>query len=182
VKDAHRKLNAKVYAYFDICEWERHLIEDTVTVFRPSSTPGSLDSRKLLTATESKPGHRKAYADTLVATFKGWTRSKSNLWATSTIAPKVGLAVITFGVGGRARDYKETDAEQRVEDLLGRIRESSARTQGNVFRPLRGFAFYDGPQVHLLKPLRRRHWTRTAALNDADEIIAHMMQEDGWSA
>lgn len=37
VNEAREKLNAKVYAYFSICDWERRLIEDTVEVFRPGS-------------------------------------------------------------------------------------------------------------------------------------------------
>ena len=182
VNEAREKLNTKVYAYFGICDWERRLIEDTVKVFRPSSTPGSLDSPKLLTAKPSTKLNRKAYADTLVNTFKGWTRSKLNLWATTALASKAGLAVMTFGVGGRARAYGEDEAEQRVEELLERIRKSSAHSDGVVFRRLRGFVFYEDTQAHVLKPLNRRHWTPTAALNDADEIIAHMMQEEGWGA
>ncbi len=87
---------------------------------------------------------------------------------------------MTFGVGGRAKEYSESEAEEQVEELLARIRNSSAQSTGTV-RCLRGFAFYEGKTVHLLKPLSRRHWTRTAALNDADEILSHMMKEDGWS-
>lgn len=182
VAEARRKLDTQVYAYFNICEWERYLIEDTVNVFRPSSTPSTLDSKKLFTQKPSDSQCRNAYADTLVATFRGWTRSKLNLWAFTTLAPKAQLGVVTFGVGGRSREYNEKkNAEQRVEDLLDHIRKSSTSSEGTVFRCLRGFAFYEGTQVHLLKPLNRRYWTRTAALNDADEIIAHMMQEDGWS-
>jgi len=182
VREAQHALNTKVYAYFGICEWERHLIEDTVNIFRPSSTPSSLDSKKLFTQQPSTFDRRKAYADTLVATFQGWTRSKSNLWAGTCLAPKAELAMFTFGAGGPPRDYKEEAAEKRVEGLLDRIRKATTRSQGTVACCLRGFAFYEGTQVHLLKPLNLRYWTRTAALNDADEIIAHMMEEDGWSA
>lgn len=182
VAQARKKLNTKVYAYFEISTWEQFLIEDTVEIFRRSSTPGSLDSPKLVTARFSEPEDRKEYAETLVSTFQSWTSSNANLWALTTVAPEAKLAVLTFGVGGRAREYSEVNAEQRVEDLLGRIRESSSDSQGSVFRRLRGFLFYEGNQAHLVKPLARRYWTRTAALNDADEILAHMMKEDGWGA
>jgi hypothetical protein len=182
VHQVKQKLNRRVYDYYGVCGWERRLIEDTVSVFRPSSTPGSLDSEKLLTAQPSNPAHRKAYADTLKTTFHGWTRTKAALWAEGSVSPESGLALVTFGVGGRARAYREAVAEDRVEALLERIRELSSESQGVVFRCLRGFAFYEGPTVHLLKPLSRRHWTRTAALNDADEILTHMMEEGGWGA
>jgi len=182
VQETKGKLVAYVYDYFDISEWERYLIEDTVELFRPSSTPGSLESKKLYTAYPSQPAHRTAYADTLVSTFQGWTRTKDSIWTESCVASKSGLAMVTFGVGGQAMPYDESIAEEAVEELLKRIRESAARPPGTVFQCLRGFAFYEGTRVHLLKPLSRRYWTRTAALNDADAILAHMMMEDGWNA
>ena len=150
---------------------ERHLVEDTARVFRPSSTPGSLDSDKLLTVQASTPDHRKAYASTLVSTFRGWTRTRASLWARSCVAPKIGLGFVTFGVGGRARTYRESEAEERVEVLLDRIHNSAAQSLGTI-RYLRGFVFYEDTTVHLLKPLSRRYSTRTAALNDADEILS----------
>lgn len=182
VEETQQKLNKLVYEYFGICDWERYLIEDTFKIFRPSSTPSSLDSENLVTAKPSDEAHRKLYADTLVSTFRGWTRTKENLWAEGHLASKSGLAMVTFGVGGKARVYKESKAEERIEEVLAKIRKSSTRTEGSLFRCLRGFIFYEDEKVHLLKPLSRRHWTRTAALNDADEILAHMMKEDGWGA
>ena len=41
---------------------------------------------------------------------------------------------------------------------------------------------YESDCVHILKPINRRHWTRTAALNDADDILTRMMEADGWGA
>ena len=90
--------------------------------------------------------------------------------------------MVTFGVGGKAKEYREARAEDCVEEVLAKIRKSSTRSEGTIFRCLRGFAFYEDNKVHLLKPLNRRHWTRTAALNDADEILTQMMKEDGWGA
>jgi hypothetical protein len=180
IQQTRQNLNKLVYDYFGVCEWERYLIEDTEKVFHPSSTPHTLDSDNLLTAQPSTPADREVYASALVSTFRGWTRTKANLWAESCIAPKSGLAFVTFGVGGRAKDFKETKAEKRVEELLKKIRASSAHSEGTVFHCLRGFVFYEGLKAHLLKPLNRRHWTRTAALNDADEILVHMMEGEGW--
>lgn len=179
IQQTKRSLNKLIYEYYGICGWERYLIKDTVDVFRPSSTPTSLESKKLLTAHRSTPDNRKEYAATLVSTFRGWSQTKLPLWAQSYIAPKLELAFVTFGIGGRARKYTESTAESRVEELLANIRKSSAKSVGMVHY-LRGFSFYEDTMVHLLKPLGRRYWTRTAALNDADEILSHMMKEEGW--
>ena len=173
------RLNKLVYDYFTVCGWERQLIEDTVNMFRPSSTPGSLDSKKLLTVQRSTPTHREEYAETLIKTFRGWSRVQKALWTQCALASDLGLALITLGIGGRSREYKESPSEPRVASVLEKLRDVTAR-DGSVARVLRGFVLYEPDRVHILKPLARRHWTNTAALNDADEILTRMMEEDGW--
>jgi hypothetical protein len=183
VEAAQAKLNELVYEYFGICAWERYLIEDTVDIFRPSSTPPSFDSDTLLTAKESDGTQREEYANTFLSTFKGWTRSKSNLRVHVNVARKTGLAVMTFGVGGEKAGFTgESEAPERVEKVLNSILQFAAHPPGTVFQCLRGFIFFEGKRVHVVKPLSRRHWTRTAALNDADEIIGYMMKTEGWGA
>src|SRR5262249_8402997 len=141
------KLDDLVYEYYGICDWERILIEDVVKVFRPSSTPGSIDSPKLITASISRPTDRETYANMLLSTFHNWTRSKANLWAEGHVAAKTGLVMVTFGSGGKAKGYQESPAEDRVEEVLKKIRKSSVHSEGVVFTCLRGFAFYEGAKV-----------------------------------
>ncbi len=179
VLETQKHLNKLVYEYFTVCDWERQLIEDTVNMFRPSSTPGSLDSKKLLTVQRSTPTHREEYAETLIKTFRGWSRVQKALWTQCALASDLGLALITLGIGGRSREYKESPSEPRVASVLEKLRDVTAR-DGSVARVLRGFVLYEPDRVHILKPLARRHWTNTAALNDADEILTRMMEEDGW--
>lgn len=179
VRGARDDLYVFVCEYFQICEWEGHLIRDTVDIFRPSSTPSSLESDKLLTARVSTREQRKEYAGTLVKTFRGWSRTKRRLWASTSVAGKVGLAVITFGVDDKSKQYAESSSDDRLSQVLASIQKTSAQ-DGTHFSRLRGFILYEADRVHILKPLSRRHWTRTAALNDADEILGRMMEEDGW--
>ena len=182
VHHARIELYEFVCDYLEICQWERQLIEDTVKVFRPSSTPGSVDSEKLITSRSSTPTQRKGYAETLITTFLGWTRTKKHLWAEGNVASEVGLALVTLGIGERARRYVENSAETHVAKVIDDIRNAAAHDKTATFQHLRGFALYETDRVHILKPLNRRHWTRTAALNDADEILTRMMEEGGWHA
>jgi hypothetical protein len=179
VQDAQAELYKYVCDYFEISEWEQQLISDTVEIFRPSSTPTSLDSKTLLTATPSTPEHRMEYSETLLKTFRGWSRTQRNLCASSNISSRSGLALITLFVSDKPMQYAETESDDRLSDVLASIRKTSAQN-GAQFGRLRGFILYEPDRVHILKPLTRRHWTNTAALNDADEILARMMEEDGW--
>jgi hypothetical protein len=43
------------------------------------------------------------------------------------------------------------------------------------FRYYRNLKVFVGDKLYLLKPLIRRHWTKTAAINDADEIAAAIL-------
>jgi hypothetical protein len=179
VQDARSELYKHVCDYFEICEWEQQLISDTVEIFRPSSTPGSLESETLLTARPSTPEHRRGYAETLVKTFRDWSSTNRQLCASTSIADGSGLALITLSLDDKPKHYAESSSDDRVSHALASIRKTSAR-EGALFSRLRGFVLYETDRVHILKPLNRRHWTRTAALNDADEILARMMEEDGW--
>jgi hypothetical protein len=179
VQDARAELYKYVCDYFEISEWEQQLISDTIEIFRPSSTPTSLDSKTLLTAKPSTPEHRMGYAETLLKTFRSWSSTQRHLCASSNISSRSGLALITLFVSDKSMQYAETESDDRVSDVLASIRKTSARN-GAQFSRLRGFILYEPDRVHILKPLARRHWTNTAALNDADEILARMMEEDGW--
>jgi hypothetical protein len=95
------------------------------------------------------------------------------------ISSRSGLALITLFVSDKPMQYAETESDDRLSDVLASIRKTSAQN-GAQFGRLRGFILYEPDRVHILKPLTRRHWTNTAALNDADEILARMMEEDGW--
>ncbi len=182
VETAHGEINDYVYDYFEVCEWEKLLIQDTVKIFRPSSTPGSIDSDKLSTATPSTSSEREHYANTLIKTFRGWSRGKRTLCATSTVASQIGLVLITFFINDRSKKFEEASAEDRILNVLDSIKAATSDDSGTVFRRLHGFAFYESDKVHILKPINYRHWTATAALNDADEIITRMMEDGGWGA
>ena len=182
VLEAQNKLNELVYKYFNICEWERVLIEDTVNIFRPSSTPGALNGKKLFTTKTSKKQNREQYADTLIRTFQGWARNtKKQISTQGMIASRIGMVVVTMIVDDTKRKYEELPADTKVEALLEKIRGSLSGEPTTLFDPLRGLIFFEENRVHILKPISRRNWTRTAALNDADTILARMMKEEGWA-
>ena len=40
---------------------------------------------------------------------------------------------------------------------------------------VRGVMVFDGPRLYIVKPISLRYWTRTAAMNDADEIAGTIL-------
>ena len=180
---AIRDTNELVYRYYDLTEWERWLVEDTVNIFEPSATPGSLNSKKLNTLKPSELDDRRTYADLLCGTISRWAQqSPYQLSGATVLAEREGLALLTLTKvprGEPAADYCESKPTPELRQLIERVARASVREGLGGLRFLRGFALFEERQVHVLKPLALRHWTRTAALNDADELalyIANMGQ------
>ena len=73
-------------------------------------------------------------------------------------------------------------AASSLEDMWGKsIQAVLENVQQALPRKMGGFTYYrnlkvfDGDRLYILKPLARRHWTKTAAINDADEIAAAIL-------
>ena len=83
-----------------------------------------------------------------------------------------GLAVVVLqrSKNGERKPADDTSADG-VVPVLDRLRNAFKRELGSV-EVLRGVKVFDRDALYVLKPLSRRFWTRTAALNDADEIAA----------
>lgn len=71
---------------------------------------------------------------------------------------------------------KATEAEGRNLEYA-RARLIEKRAQWVYFQ--RNLRVYEGLRTYLLKPLQRMHWTRTQAIQDAQEIIADCLQPEG---
>ena len=69
---------------------------------------------------------------------------------------------------------EEHDLSPKLRKLLARIAKASVQRGPGGLTYLRGYAHFEEDCVHILKPLTRRHWTKTAALNDADELATYI--------
>lgn len=163
-----------VREYYDVDPYEAMLIEDTVRVFEPSSTPASA-STKVPTLQPASLDDRQEYAATVTGMLNTWA-SRAGFWVSATVAysRSAGQAILTLSRGASARPYKESGAASDLRDAMKRV--AAALPQANRgFVRFRGLKVFDGNQIHILKPLTLRSWTRTAALNDADEIAAAIL-------
>ncbi len=173
--DAKADLNELVYDYFEVSARERVLIEDTVEIYRKSITPSPARLNRIPTLTESKEPQRQEYAHYLRDALNGW--AKRSAWRVSPkgqLAERAGLCLLTLTKVQRAEDYVEEKAAQEFEKVMKRLSRASAEQQGGITY-LRGFALIEKECIHILKPLALRHWTKSAALNDADDLLGDLL-------
>lgn len=175
VRAAQEEVNLLVYEYFDIDEQERMLVEDTNAVIIPSTRP-SRASERVPTLRQSTPDVRGEYLKTLCNTLNGWAAGGPVLVSGRVFANSwsgVGAVELHHGNGAST----EIVAAGETGDLLSvldRLRKAYRKQLGSV-ELLRGIKVFDRDRLYLFKPLRQRFWTRTAALNDADEIAAAVL-------
>ena len=177
IQAAKRDIQTWVYEYYGISEQEAILIEDTVILAIKSSTPTSIDwDANIPSLKMPDERERNNYASVLCDTLNNWTKSTQQKFTCHTsLAPKLGLSVITLKADVSVA-YSEQDAQSHVESLLSSIF-NSLEKRLRTFVVHRGLIHFDGGQVHLLKPLTLRHWSKSAALNDANNIFAALVRD-----
>jgi hypothetical protein len=179
-KTAVKEMTKLVYRYFDLSRWEQMLVEDTDKIFEPSSTPTKLVG-VIPTLDDSTPEGRQAYADILCQTLNRWAkRSGHSVVGETRIAKREGLALLTLTKHSHLIEWPTCHEEEmslRFRRILERVAKASLSEGMAGLVYLRGFALFEETQVHILKPLAVRHWTRTAALNDADELACFMAEQ-----
>ncbi|MGA3268722.1 MAG: DNA methyltransferase, partial [Verrucomicrobiota bacterium] len=164
-----------VFEYYGVTQTERILIKDTLDLFIPSSTPGTLDG-DIPTLDDSSPGERADYAKQLCQTLNNWGRGKGlRLIARGCIAKKFGLSLLILTKGKTTSNYDENEAPAEVAEAIAGITKAIA-LEHRKLAYARGFTLFEPNRALVLKPLAHRHWTRTAALNDADVMFAAMIE------
>ena len=187
-KRLHAKTNELIYKYFDIQPEGRWLIEDTVNVFMPRSTPQNPDEIDLptllpITQAGSVAAYTeglKAYADALAGTLNKWAeeqQSNTLVSARGGVDEASGLAFVKLEYGRKAASYKEVRFDSTVWKGLYK---SFAEEQVAVRHERQLIGFLKDNAFYIVRPLSLMHWTRTAALNDADVFFGlEMRRQEG---
>ena len=168
--------NKLLYQYFEIDETEQALVEDTVSIAMESILPPRA-SAKLPTLKESSPEYRKQYTDLLCDTLNDWTRGGAyHITGQVESSTGSGMAVVVLD-RTRNGDKRAEPISGRPDGLLpvlSRLQKTFKTDIGSV-ELLRGVKVFDRDSLYLFKSLDQRFWTRTAALNDADEIATTVL-------
>lgn len=182
VQDTEILIEPLIHEYFDIGATERVLVQDTVSVAIPSFRPGP--KRLSVPATEpSTPDERVQYIQRLCGTLNGWALGcQSRVVGSQRVSETVGVGMVVLEKVDRTRQAPSAISNGNLLLALDRLREA-ASLPVNTFELARGVKVYDGNRLFVVKPLGRRYWTETAALNDADEIAGSiLMQAPGATA
>lgn len=184
VREAELAIEPLVNEYFDILPAEEALIDDTTDILMPSARP-SRERTDIPTVVPSTDQQGKQYAQRLSQTLNTWAAGSAftveGRWLASAKLG-VGMAVLQK----TRRGAKAFEPGEDLYDVLAALDglRSAAGQRFNTFELIRGAKVFDRDRLYLVKPIARRFWSETAALNDADEIagtlLMHMPKEATW--
>jgi len=173
------KIRPYIYQYFDIDELEEILIEDTNRVSIPSKMPKRGQRHPPPALMPSKREERASYLSILCDLINEWSMGVLyHISGSITVSRAVGCGVVELtrsrADAPQPKLQAEKDSTEELDSVLARVQELRLGLD-SVVRPDQEFKVFDGPRLYLLKPLILRFWTRTVALNDADEIASAIL-------
>ncbi len=175
---AAEKIEVLLYKYYGISQHEQLLIDDTVNIFKSSMMPTSINSR-VKTIGCPTPNERKGYAELLCSILNTWAkRSDFHVNGRVEYSEILGTSIVTLVKSHKTERYSETKTSDDLHAALKNIQNALPKKMGK-FVYHRHLKVFDGNQLYILKPLSRRYWTKTAAINDADEIAVAILSSEG---
>ena len=166
------RLETLIRAYYEISDDDAVLIEDTLAYFKPSCTPSTVDSTRVPALRRPRENDREVYVSLFCKTLNGFRGEKTGVFASgsSVVDEESGLGIVIVEQTRRQREYSERIGFVELLPTLTAIGKLLRRRRG-TFEYHRGLKIAVEGKLYLIKPLRMKAWTRTAALNDADEAF-----------
>lgn len=163
--------------YYDIDEYEAMLIEDTRNYAMKSfHKRHSSDNIPTLKITEQKD--QIIYAQTLCKMLNNFGENKK-FKVNSELISGNPYSVVQISLADKiCRNIPVINAKNKVVKVFEKLA-SLLNSQQGRFVYYQNLKIFDGKNLYILKPMQMRFWTRTAALNDADEIAGAILNAKG---
>lgn len=177
VRSADAAITALIDEYFDVHPMEKPLIEDTLKVTIPSIQPTRRRMPVPTVAPSSVP-QREAYCARVCNMLNEWAkRGACKALGTVHGSDAMGIGMAVF------EKVNRTDAKSRISKdgrdmlkALDHLRKAYPQRLATL-DVVRGLLVFDKNRLYVVKPIGQRHWTQTAAMNDADEIAGTILMQ-----
>ncbi len=166
--------NKLIEEYFDIDDYERMIIADTIKIVIPSVQPNR-GTPEIPSIKQSSVQMRATYTDLLCKMLNNWSRSEYSVHGSAIADSKTGIGVVIIEKIKRGDSPAPLPSDEKeLVPLLYKLRRIAAQQHG-TYELVRGLKLFHKNLLYITKPLGQRFWSTTAALNDADEIAASLL-------
>ena len=167
---ARERINRLVLEYFECDEWEEDLVNDCeqhLSTLVYGTPPAEWEI-------SAKRRDCRDYVERLALALNQWS-PRGSVNGKAFVSSEAGLGVVVLERDSKAEApcAEVLDNDERLAELLAQVHHL-LQASGSP-RSARDVMVFQGNCLFITKPLHRRYWTRTAALNDADSIAAALL-------
>ena len=155
--------------YFALTEREMLVVEETWEYVVPALQPRPSSASPRIWERPSAD-KRREYAQVLTSSLDDWTEAGSRV-SVALVASNQDLAVLRLRLCSTKDWVEYTEESNEIGKLLADIaRESNTELPGNIHQ-VSNLRMYAGDDMYMVKPNSMRFWMRTAAQDDADQVV-----------
>lgn len=171
--DWHMELDELVYALFEVKEWEREAVGDTLEYgVEQYAQPGHSSAYD-----PPDDSQLAAYADRLIDVLNRLAGTSTQHFEATYQSPHAPFIGVTARLmDGPQRGIASRRGGEIPPELLRRASAIGADEQPGVYRRP-NVKLFDSDSVTVVKPNERRFWTRTVARSDADAVISQLVKQ-----
>lgn len=170
--DGFSRIDSLVYEYYGLDEHDIALIEDSFKYIIPAMQPRRGAGMQAIW-NNSDEEQRRAYASILCSALEPWFKQR----ITATLAAKsadIGILKLSISGSSKQCEYAESKPAD-VEAVLNIIGANLAMPLPGNVQLVPDLRVVIGKDMYLVKPLQLRHWLRSTALADAEQIAAEFV-------
>lgn len=179
VKELRQSLQLAVNQFFGIDDEERALIKDTLSLWEPSSLPNR--NSRVRTYETTTTAQRAFYVQSLRKILNHWQHQTGKKVVARVLTSRaLSMGVVELKMVGvdfdEAQALLEEESSPELEQCIERVRRSLSSSDSTL-RQVRNLKIFLDSHLYLFKPLSRRYWAPSIAMEDADEIAAAILRE-----
>lgn len=169
-----KELEPLIREYYNIDKHESMIIDDTLRLAVKSSHPRQ-DQVDIPTLKQPAKPHCRIYTQTLCEMLNHFGKG-SQFKVNGKVYKGMPYSVVRISLVNKiSKDVLVSDAKNELASVIKRM-ESLLKEKKGPFVFCQNLKVFDGDSLYVLKPMQMRFWSRTAALNDADEIAGYILQ------
>lgn len=177
IEAIEKKIDSLFYEALNLTANEIVLIEDLIDL----TLDGFQNKKESIAFHPNQSSEMQAYSTYLSNTINNFLKFGSSLTACATIfpvSPKIPLNIIALHFNKEHESgYVEESSNDNISKIIKEIEAYTYQEYAESIYYRKYVKYYTGNTIYILKPNEKRFWSRSLALNDADEIIAEIISK-----
>lgn len=177
IDEIEKRIDTLFYEALNLSPNEIVLIEDLINL----TLDGFQNKKESIAFHPCQPDEMKAYSKYLVDTINSFLKFGSSLTAWVTVfpvSPKIPLNIVALRFNKEQEaGYVGESGNTNIAEVLKEINEYTYQEYTESIYYRKFVKYYSGDTIYIIKPNEKHFWSRSLALNEADEIIAEIISK-----